>query len=53
MNALIHIQGHFILTAGIKSVLLPTAALYLVYRLRLSEDIRSMLDKLFARFNRA
>jgi O-antigen/teichoic acid export membrane protein len=53
MNALIHIQGHFILTAGIKSVLLPAAALYLVYRLRLSEDIRSMLDKLFTRFNRA
>ncbi len=53
LNSLIQFQGHFILKAAAKTIALPAVALFLIYRLNLSDDIRSMLNKLFARLKRA
>jgi hypothetical protein len=52
LNSLIQFQGHFILTAAAKTIALPAVALFLIYRLNLSDDIKSMLNKLFARLKR-
>ncbi|MBL7813073.1 MAG: polysaccharide biosynthesis C-terminal domain-containing protein [Bacteroidetes bacterium] len=44
-NAMVSWPGHFILTAVVKSLLLPGIALWVIYRFQLSTDIRSMIVK--------
>lgn len=44
-NQYISIPNHFIWSAAIKTLLLPSMVLYLILKFNLSDDIRSMLQK--------
>jgi O-antigen/teichoic acid export membrane protein len=48
LNAFLKIPNHLIISAALKSILLPAIALWVIYRFRLSEDIRSILNKALA-----
>lgn len=44
INEIFSIPRHMITTAAIKTILLPSIALFIIYKFRLSDDMRSIID---------
>lgn len=52
LNAVLHIENHMFISAGLKSLILPGMTLLLIYRYNLSEDMVSVINKAFAKLRR-